>query len=283
MQPERKFRLPKDIPLAEYPKPDEFLAEARKLIEDAQKQGMLLRVMGPIALHFHFPEYVDLYRRMERLGDRVFTDIDFASYGKFRGKIVPFFQTQGYELEKRAAMISGNTRHIYFGSRVPMIDVFFDQLAYNHPIDYRGRLEIHPYCVSLTDLLLQKLQIVQINDKDLKDAMLLLLAASLGEVDVENVKPAGGSAPTGKINVRYLVKLMSDDWGFYHTSTMNLAKIKTAVDQVPVLTDPQRVQIRERVDTLVQHLENAPKSGKWKGRAKMGTKKPWYNEVSDWS
>jgi hypothetical protein len=283
MQPERKFRLPKDIPLAEYPKPDEFLAEARKLIEDAQKQGMLLRVMGPIALHFHFPEYVDLYRRMERLGDRVFTDIDFASYGKFRGKIVPFFQAQGYELEKRAAMISGNTRHIYFGSRVPMIDVFFDQLAYNHPIDYRGRLEIHPYCVSLTDLLLQKLQIVQINDKDLKDAMLLLLAASLGEVDVENVKAAGGSTPTGKINVRYLVKLMSDDWGFYYTSTLNLAKIKTAVDQVPVLTDPQRDQIRERVDALVQHLENAPKSGKWKGRAKVGTKKPWYNEVSDWS
>jgi len=271
MQPVHKFKLPKDIPLEEYPKPEAFLEEAQRLTDEAQKQGIILRVMGPIALHFHFPEYVDLYRRMERLGDRVFTDIDYASYGKCRGKIVPFFQAQGYDLEKRAAMISGNTRHIYFGSRVPMIDVFFDQLAYNHPIDYRRRLEIHPYCVSLTDLLLQKLQIVQINDKDLKDAMLLLLAATIGEVEA------------GKINLHYLAKLMSDDWGFFYTSTTNLVKVKMAVDQVAVLTDQQRDMIRKRVDEIVLGIENAPKSGKWKGRAKVGTKKPWYNEVSDWS
>ncbi len=66
---ERKFRLPKDIPMEEYPKPETYLEEAHHLTEDAQKQGMLLRVMGPIALHFYFPEHVDLYRRMERLGD----------------------------------------------------------------------------------------------------------------------------------------------------------------------------------------------------------------------
>lgn len=124
MQSERKFRLPKDIPAEEYPAPEVFLTETRNLIQAAQKQGIILRVMGPIALHIYFPEFIDLYRRMERLGDRIFTDIDFASYGKYRGKIVPFFLAQGYELEKRAAMLSGNTRHIYFGSRVPMIDVF---------------------------------------------------------------------------------------------------------------------------------------------------------------
>jgi hypothetical protein len=201
----------------------------------------------------------------------VFTDIDYASYGKCRGKIVPFFEKQGYNMEKRAAMISGNTRHIYFGGRVPMIDVFFDQLAYNHPIDYRGRLEIHPHCVSLTDLLLQKLQIVQINDKDLKDAMLLLLAAQIGEAD------------QGMINAKYVAKLMSDDWGFYYTSTTNLGKVKTAVDGVKALTDEHRTLIREKADRILNYLATAPKSGKWKGREKTGTKKPWYNEVSDWS
>ena len=63
---ERKFRLPKDIPLEEYPKPEEYLDEARHLTEEGQKQGVILRVMGPIALHFYFPEYVELYRKMER-------------------------------------------------------------------------------------------------------------------------------------------------------------------------------------------------------------------------
>lgn len=267
---ERRFRLPKDIPMEEYPKPEVYLEEARQLTEEAQKQGMLLRVMGPIALHFYFPEYVDLYRRMERLGERVFTDIDYASYGKFRNKMVPFFEQQNYSLEKRAAMVSGGTRLIFFGGRVPMIDVFYDRLDYNHPIEYKERLEIHPFCVSLTDLLLQKLQIVQINDKDLKDAMLLLLAARIGESD------------DGMINAKYVAKLFSEDWGFYYTSTINLERVCTAVDGVKALDDAQRARIREQAALLSKYIEDAPKSWGWRNRARVGTKKLWYKEVSDW-
>src|SRR5512136_2238272 len=179
MQPEPRFRLPRDIPLEEYPKPEAYLEEARRLTDEAQKQGFVLRVMGPIALHFYFPDYVELYRRMERLGERVFTDIDYAAYGKHRGKLVPFFEKQGYDYNKRAMILFGQTRHIYYSDRIPMVDVFFDCLDMNHRVDYRDRLELDAHCVSLTDLLLQKLQIVQINNKDLKDAMLLLLAAPL--------------------------------------------------------------------------------------------------------
>jgi hypothetical protein len=266
-----KFRLPKDIPMEEYPKPEAYLEEGRRLIEDAQKQGLILRVMGPIALHYYFPEYVNLYRRMERLGERVFTDIDFAAYGKHRGKLVPFFEAHGYELEKRAAMISGGARLIFFSTNIPMIDVFFDKLDYNHPIEYKGRLESNPLCVSLADLLLQKLQIVQINDKDLKDAMLLLLAASLGDTD-ENV-----------INARYIAKLFSDDWGFYHTATVNLVRITEAMSGVKALNDDERTIIGEKVDDLLKIIEEIPKSGKWKNRAKTGTSKQWFKEVADWA
>jgi len=270
MQPELKFRLPKDIPMEEYPTPEAYLDEARRLTDEAQKHSLILRVMGPVALHYYFPEYVDLYRNMERLGERVFTDIDYASYGKQRGKLVPFFESQGYLLEKRAAILSGGERLIFFSNRIPMIDVFFDRLNYNHPIDYRGRLEIHSHCVSLTDLLLQKLQIVQINDKDLKDAMLLLLAGKIGEGDHE------------RVNEKYLTRIMSDDWGFCYTSTQNLFKVKVAVESVKALNDEQRVRIREQADHLLGAIEAIPKSGRWKGRAKVGTSKPWYNEVSDW-
>ena len=270
MMPRKVFRLPKDIPLEEYPKPEDYLEEARHLTEESQKQGIILRVMGPIALNFHFHDYVELYRGMERLGERVFTDIDFASYGKCRGKIVPFFEKMGYELEKRSAMLSGNNRHIYFGGSIPMIDVFFDKLDYNHPIDYRNRLEIHPYCVSLADLMLQKLQIVQINDKDLKDAMLLFLAAKVSDTDED------------ALNAKYIAKLFSDDWGFYYTATTNLMKIKDAMEGVKVLTNEHKAVIAEKMDYFLRIIEGTPKSGKWKGRAKVGTKRLWYKEVSDW-
>jgi hypothetical protein len=268
---ERKFRLPKDIPLEEYPKPEVYLEEARRLIEAAQQQGLILRVMGPIALHYYFPDYVDLYQRMERLGERVFTDIDYAAYGKHRGKLVGFFQSQGYDYDRRTMMLFGQNRHIYFSERIPMIDVFFDRLDMNHCVDYKGRLEIHPYCVSLTDLLLQKLQIVQINDKDLKDGMLLLLAAPVGDDDRD------------QINRRYVAKIMADDWGFYYTATTNLGRIKAAMAGVAALSDEQRATISTKADLILRAIEDAPKSGRWKRRAQVGTKKPWYNEVSDWA
>jgi hypothetical protein len=270
MNPELKFRLPKDIPMEEYPQPEEYLAEARMLIVEAQKQGLILRVMGPIALHFYFPDHVDLYRKMERLGERVFTDIDYASYGKHRSKLVPLFESKGYQLEKRAAMLAGGTRMIFFSKKIPMIDVFFDKLDYNHPIDYKNRLELDEYCVSLADLMLQKLQIVQINDKDLKDAMLLLLASPLGDSDKH------------VINTKYIARLFSEDWGFYHTGTTNLKRIKAASADVKALDDSQCRTITEKVDQFLETIEASPKSGKWKNRAKTGTSKNWYKEVTDW-
>jgi len=270
MSLDKKFRLPKDIPLEEYPKPETYLEEARRLTDEAQKRGLVLRVMGPIALHYYFPDHVELYRQMERLGDRVFTDIDYASYGKHRGKMIAFFESMGYQVEKRALMISGGSRHIYFGERIPMIDVFFDQLSYNHPIDYRGRLEIHPHCVSLTDLMLQKLQIVHINDKDLKDMMLLLLAGQVSDTD------------QGTVNGKYIAKLLADDWGFYYTATTNLKKVQDAMPEVRALSAEQQGAIRETANQLLESIEKAPKSGKWQKRARVGTSKLWYNDVSDW-
>lgn len=265
-----QFRLPKDIPLEEYPKPEAYLEEAKRLVAEAEKSRLILRVMGPIALHLHFPAHVHLYRRMERLGDRVFTDIDYAAYGKHRSKMIGFFESQGYAVEKRALMLSGGERHIYYGETIPMIDVFFDRLNYNHPIEFRGRLEIHGVCLSLSDLLLQKLQIVQINDKDLKDALLLLLAAQVGESDHE------------MINVRYVAGLMAEDWGFCHTATTNLEKVKAAAADVRVLQDSHRTRIRQNAEAILQAIQEAPKSKRWRSRAAIGTSKPWYNEVTDW-
>jgi hypothetical protein len=76
--------------------------------------------------------------------------------------------------------------------------------------------------------------------------------------------------------------LFSDDWGFYYTSTENLKKVKVAMVNVMTLSDEDQVIIAKKVDTLLKTLEDAPKSGKWKSRAKIGTSKPWYQQVSDW-
>ncbi len=91
-----------------------------------------------------------------------------------------------------------------------MIDVFFDKLDYCHEIDYAGRLELDPWSVSLADILLQKLQIWEINDKDLKDIEYLFTVADFGEDD------------TKKVNVKYISERLADDWGFWYTAATNL-------------------------------------------------------------
>lgn len=267
----KPFILPKDIPLEQYPKPEVFLSEGRRIVDFAREAGIVLRVMGPLALHYYFPDQVALYARLERLGERYFTDIDLAAYGKSGGKIKGLMERLGYECDLNTLMMTGKTRQIYYGGAVPMIDVFLDKLDYCHEVVFKDRLELHDYCISLTDITLQKLQIWEINDKDLKDLEFLFTVADLGDDD-EN-----------KINRTYLARRLSGDWGFWYTATTNLGRVKAHVDKVDAFTDGQKAFVKTRCDELLARIEAEPKTKDWQKRAKKGTDKIWYNtNFSDW-
>jgi len=271
MAAQKAFILPKDIPLDEYPTPQVFLDEGRRIVEEAQRRGVVMRVMGPLALHYHFPDRVELYASLERLGERYFTDIDFAAYGRGRQQMPDLMKELGYECDLNTMMTSGKTRHIYYGGAVPMIDVFFDRLEYCHTIEYAGRLELDPYSVSLTDILLQKLQIWEINDKDLKDIEFLFVCAPFGEDDDR------------KVNAEYVARRFADDWGFWYTATTNLARVKEHVEGVVALSEAHKAQVRQVADDLALRIEAEPKTKGWAKRAKKGTSKVWFNTgFSDW-
>jgi hypothetical protein len=266
-----QFILPKDIPLDRYPKPEVFLDEGKRIAEAAQQVGIIMRVMGPLALHYYFPDQIDLYAKLERLGDRYFTDIDFAVYGKGRKGMGKLMESLGYENDLQTMAMTGQTRQIYFGGKVPMIDIFFDKLDYCHEINYDGRLELDPWSVSLADIMLQKLQIWEINDKDLKDIEYLFTVADFGEDD------------TKKVNEGYVARRLADDWGFWYTATTNLDRVKDHVDGVNALNDDQKAKIRQKADEVRARIDREPKTKKWEKRAKKGTKKIWYNTgFSDW-
>jgi hypothetical protein len=270
--PQKPFILPKDIPIERYPGPEVFLSEGKRIVEEAQKQGIIMRVMGPLALHYYFPDQVDLYAKLERLGERYFTDIDFAAYGKHQGKMKGFMESIGYECDLQTMALSGKTRHIYYAGPVPMIDVFFDKLDYCHEVSYKDRLELDEYCVTLSDILLQKLQIVEINDKDLKDIEYLFVTCEIGDEDRH------------MINQNFIAKRFADDWGFWYTATqLNLPKVKTHCDTVEALTPEMRERIKAQADKMIARVDAEPKTRGWTKRAKKGTKKIWYSEgFSDW-
>lgn len=267
----KAFILPKDIPLDQYPKREVFLTEGKRIVEAARERDIVMRVMGPPALHYYFPDRVDLYASLERFGERYFGDVDFAAYGKRRDKMPAFMKDMGYECDLDTLMLSGKERQIYFGGALPMIDVFFDKLRYCHEIDFAGRLEIDPYSISLSDILLQKLQIWEVNDKDLKDIEFMFICVPIGDDDER------------KVNEGYVVRRLADDWGFWYTATTNLTRVKEHVDGVTALSAEQKDQVKEVADRLGARIEAEPKTKRWTKRAKKGTSKVWFNQgFSDW-
>lgn len=121
--------------------------------------------------------------------------------------------------------------------------------------------------ITPSDLLLEKMQIVQITEKDLKDTMILLREHEIKEHEND------------VINTKYIAKLLSNDWGFYYTVTTNLKKTKEFLNFFDALTDEDKNIISEKIDKLLDYIEREPKSLKWKARAKIGTRKKWYREV----
>jgi hypothetical protein len=177
----------------------------------------------------------------------------------------------GYECDVNTLMMTGKTRQIYYGGAVPMIDVFLDKLDYCHEVNFKDRLEFDDYCISLTDIALQKLQIWEINDKDLKDTEFLLTVAAVGDDEGR------------KINRSYIAKRLGDDWGFWYTATTNLGRVKAHVDGVAAFDEAQRAFVKLRCDELLARVEAEPKTKDWNKRSKKGTDKIWYNQnFSDW-
>ena len=69
-------------------------------------------------------------------------------------------------------MASEGSRHIYLHPETNLnIDVFSDELFFCHRIPFLGRLTLDSPTICTTDLLLEKMQIVEINLKDFKDTI----------------------------------------------------------------------------------------------------------------
>jgi len=59
------------------------------------------------------------------------------------------------------------------------IDIFYEKLDFCHVIYWKDRLDVDHPSIPLAEMLLEKMQIVQINEKDIIDTIMLLLEHSL--------------------------------------------------------------------------------------------------------
>lgn len=245
----------------------EMMKEALSIVEEAKKNKVTLRMLGAIAFRTHCHKHESLYDALAR----GISDIDFVGHAADIEKIEKILKDFDYESPK--GTLGGLThpdRLIFYNpSRKITVDVFLDQLSMCHIIDFKNRLEVDYPTIPLAELLLEKMQIVKINEKDLKDTTMLFLEHDLGSGDNE------------VINEKLISSLLSDDWGFYYTVTTNLKKVTNYLSTTKIITEPQKELIEYRIGRLIQAIESHPKSFKWKMRARLGNKKKWYADVEE--
>ena len=149
------------------------------------------------------------------------------------------------------------------------IDVFIDRLDFSHVLPLTGRLEADSPTLPLAELLVEKMQIVQLNEKDIIDTIMLLREHPVGNSDDETINAAG------------IGRLAANDWGLWRTLTDNLAHTSERLDQYPQLTDDDRRVVRDRIIALLNHIESQPKTMRWKVRSAVGDRVKWYKDVEE--
>jgi hypothetical protein len=249
--------------------PDELLELARQLVEMGQEKGVTLRILGHLAVRSHVEAHRALIDQLKRLPTH---DIDFMGYSKEINQANRMFIDElGYTPDPAVAYSQeyGIQRLIYYRDDGLLAEIFVDQLKMAHTLDFHGRLELDSPTISLVDLLLSKLQIVQINEKDIQDLIVLLAEHGLGAGSRELV------------DVDYLLRLTRNDWGLYCTARTNLDKVSEFARRYDVIDDTTHQDVETKIDTIATRMENEPKSLKWKARARLGTRVKWYEEVGD--
>jgi hypothetical protein len=220
--------------------------EALALTDATAAAGVPLSLLGGAAIFIHCPGAIadGPYREL--------ADLDGVTTKSGRGGLVGLLESRGYEPDGRFNAMHGDRRMIFQGP-AGKLDLFVDVFEMCHEVDLRDRVGLEPRTLPVADLLLTKLQIVELNEKDARDAAALLREHELG------------SGPGDHVDVDYLAGLVGSDWGLWRTLTGTLASLgELEPDVAP------------RAAELAAAFEAAPKSRGWRMRARVGERKQWY-------
>lgn len=245
---------------------DRFENELKRILRASEEAGLMMRVIGSLAFQMHCPEHGYL---QQALG-RVYTDIDFASYRKQAKEIQTLMAGLGYRENREVFIVSEGDRAIFDAQSSDLhVDVFYEKLDFCHVISWNGRLEVDSPTIPLAEMLLEKMQIVKINEKDIIDTIMLLLEHPLGDSDEE------------VINIARVAQLCGSDWGLWRTTTMNLEKVTLLAQGYPQLSGQQKAEVSGKVDQALVRIEAEPKSMAWRLRSRVGDRVKWYKDVDE--
>jgi hypothetical protein len=197
---------------------------------------------------------------------RAYADIDFVANHRDSKGVAGLFSEAGYEPELEFNALYGHKRSFFFdiasGHRA---DVFFDRIEACHILTLSHRLDVRELTISAADLLLSKLQVVETTTKDFMDIISLLADNPITDDD------SGISRPR-------IVEVCANDWGWWRTATMVAGRAMSVLGEVPFAGTEVAAVAARRLGELVEELQRAPKSFRWRMRAHVGDHMRWHEE-----
>ena len=235
----------------------DIVAEGGRLLGIASQEGVPLRLLGGVAVRLKAPEVPPSLVRE-------YKDIDFAVTKKGGGAADRLLRDAGYEPHVAFNAMHARERGLYYDeANGRQVDLFIDAFRMCHEIPLGKRLEVETDTVPLAELMLTKLQIVEVNEKDIRDTVLLFHGHPIADHD------------NGAVNGAQIAALCADDWGLWRTITANVERCRGHVGDYELPAEG-RARIESRFDELLQRIEAEPKSRGWRRRAKIGERKRWY-------
>jgi hypothetical protein len=237
---------------------EDIVAEGRRLLEQAARDEVPLRLLGGVAIRLRAPggELPAPFRRD-------YQDLDFITAKGGSGATDRLLRSAGYEPHVAFNALHQRERMLFFDTANDrQVDVFVGSFRMCHEIPLDGRIAVDPGTLPLADLLLTKLQVVELNEKDVRDALALLHGHPLADDD-------------GAVNGARIAELLSRDWGLWRTITANLQACAGRIGDYD-LPGEERDELARRMDALLRRIEDEPKTRGWRLRAKIGERKRWY-------
>ena len=236
----------------------DMVDEAVRVAEEAEREDVALRLLGGVAIKVRAQD------GLQPAFERDYADLDWITPKGKSSRTQKFFESLGYAPQTRFNALYGRERLLFFDEEHDrQVDVLVGTFRMSHEIPFGKRMTLEPVTVPLAELLLTKLQIIELNEKDVRDALALLHDHPVGEEDGE------------RVNGAHIAGLCSSDWGLWRTFTANLEALEGHLKRYE-LGEEGKERITERIKALQERIEEEPKTFGWKMRAKIGDRKRWY-------
>jgi hypothetical protein len=240
----------------------DVVEEATRLLEHSHERGVMLRLIGGLAVRLHQHTVPSPFERPYR-------DLDIVTSSKGGRDLSRFLVEAGYQPNERFNAMNGQTRMVFYDmTNGRQLDVFVGEFTMCHRIQFGKRLQLDHRTIPLAELLLTKLQVFQLNEKDLLDIYALVHDHDVGDHDDE------------AINGEHIAELLAGDWGFWRTAKQTIEAATLHLGDM-TLADDERHRISDRLGRLWGRIEAEPKSLRWRSRAKIGDRTRWYEEPEE--